>query len=181
MIEKLSQNILADAHFLASPHYDERPQGVSPDLLVIHCISLPPSEFGHCYVEDFFLGKLDADQHPYFLEIASMRVSAHIYIKRDGTLIQFVPLNKRAWHAGLSEFEGRNKCNDFSIGIELEGDVESPYTEKQYACLVTVTQQIQRCYPAITKQRITGHSDIAPSRKQDPGSGFDWDYYLDQL
>ena len=116
-------DLLANAQFLASPHYDDRPTDADIDLLVIHCISLPPEQYGADYVEDFFMGKLDCSLHPYFQQLTSVRVSAHIYIKRDGQLVQFVPLDKRAWHAGLSEFSGQSRCNDFSIGIELEGDV----------------------------------------------------------
>jgi AmpD protein len=176
-----TSGLLPDALYLASPHCDDRPDAVKIDLLVIHCISLPPAQYGGQYVEDFFLGKLDTQIHPYFQQLQSMRVSAHLYIKRDGTLIQFVPLHKRAWHAGLSEFAGQSRCNDFSIGIELEGDVQSPYTPVQYHRLVDVTKQLQVRYPLITKPRITGHSDIAPLRKEDPGPFFDWTRYFSYL
>jgi len=174
-------DLLVNAQFLASPHYDDRPADVDIDLLVIHCISLPPEQYGADYVEDFFLGKLDCSLHPYFQQLISVRVSAHIYIKRDGQLIQFVPLDKRAWHAGLSEFSGKSRCNDFSIGIELEGDVNHPYTAAQYQCLTSVTREIQIRYPSITQARITGHSDIAPVRKDDPGPHFDWSHYFSCL
>ncbi len=170
--------LLAAADFLASPYFDERPTGMNIDLLVIHCISLPPEQYGNNYVEDFFLGKLDCSLHPYFQQLTSLRVSAHLYIKRDGQLIQFVPLDKRAWHAGLSEFAGQTRCNDFSIGIELEGDVNHAYTALQYQCLAKVTAEIQTRYPLITQARITGHSDIAPIRKDDPGPHFDWQHYF---
>ncbi|QUM87576.1 1,6-anhydro-N-acetylmuramyl-L-alanine amidase AmpD [Moritella sp. 36] len=173
-----SLGLLASAHFLSSPHFDERPPKTDIDLLVIHCISLPPEQYGAEYVEDFFLGKLDCSLHPYFQQLESVRVSAHLYIKRDGQLIQFVPLDKRAWHAGLSEFADKSRCNDFSIGIELEGDVNHPYTSVQYQCLATVTADIQQRYPLITLDRITGHSDIAPVRKDDPGPHFDWQHYF---
>ena len=176
-----SAGLLSDALYLASPHCDGRPDTAKIDLLVIHCISLPPAQYGGQYVEDFFLGKLDTQAHPYFQQLQSMRVSAHLYIKRDGTLIQFVPLHKRAWHAGLSEFAGQSRCNDFSIGIELEGDVQSPYTQAQYHRLVDVTKQLQVRYPVITKLRIAGHSDIAPLRKEDPGPLFDWTRYFSCL
>ena len=176
-----ANGILPQARYLASTHCDERPQDCAISLLVLHCISLPPSQFGSHCVEDFFLGKLDHSQHPYFQHLVDVRVSAHLYIKRDGELIQFVPLHKRAWHAGLSEFAGVNRCNDYSIGIELEGDVVSPYTPAQYQCLVAVTKQIRQCYPLITPARITGHSDIAPERKDDPGPYFDWQHYLSYL
>jgi len=171
-------DLLADATFLSSPHFDERPAEIDIDLLVIHCISLPPEQYGSDYVEDFFLGKLDCSLHPYFQKLISVRVSAHVYIKRDGQLIQFVPLDKRAWHAGLSEFAGKSRCNDFSIGIELEGDVNNPYTSAQYQRLAAVTAEIQQRYPLITQDRITGHSDIAPVRKDDPGPHFDWQHYF---
>lgn len=173
--------LLASADFLASPHFDERPTGVDINLLVIHCISLPPEQYGADYVEDFFLGKLDCSLHPYFQQLESVRVSAHLYIRRDGRLIQFVPLAKRAWHAGLSEFYGQTRCNDFSIGIELEGDVNHAYTEEQYQCLTKVTREIQMRHPLITQARITGHSDIAPVRKDDPGPYFDWQHYFSCL
>lgn len=173
-----TSGLLASAAFLSSPHFDERPTDVDIDLLVIHCISLPPEQYGGDYVEDFFQGKLDCSLHPYFQQLVSVRVSAHLYIRRDGRLIQFVPLDKRAWHAGLSEFAGHAKCNDFSIGIELEGDVNHPYTLEQYRCLTAVTQEIQARYPLITQARITGHSDIAPVRKDDPGPYFDWQHYF---
>lgn len=173
--------LLPNAVYLPSNHCDDRPDESDISLLVIHCISLPPSQFGGCFVEDFFLGKLDRHTHPYFQEIADMRVSAHLYIKRDGQVIQFVPLHKRAWHAGLSQFSGRERCNDFSIGIELEGDVDTSYTQAQYTCLVKVTKDIQSRYPLITQSNIQGHSDIAPGRKQDPGNEFDWNNYLSQL
>ncbi|MDX2319358.1 MAG: 1,6-anhydro-N-acetylmuramyl-L-alanine amidase AmpD [Moritella sp.] len=175
---QVSPGLLASADFLPSPHFDERPADIDIDLLVIHCISLPPEQYGGDYVEDFFRGKLDCSLHPYFQRLESVRVSAHLYIKRDGQLIQFVPLDKRAWHAGLSEFSGKSRCNDFSIGIELEGDVNHAYTSAQYQCLVAVTKQVQQCYPLITQDRITGHSDIAPVRKDDPGPHFDWSYYF---
>lgn len=162
-------------------HCDDRPVASDIDLLVIHCISLPPEQYGHNYVEDFFLGRLDTAAHPYFQQLVDVRVSAHLYIRRDGRIVQFVPFTKRAWHAGLSQFDGRVKCNDFSIGIELEGDVHSPYTGIQYERLADVTRQIQRCYPAIIRDRITGHSDIAPDRKDDPGPFFDWPYYFNLL
>lgn len=173
-----SSGLLTSADFLASPHCDERPTDVDIDLLVIHCISLPPEQYGSDHVEDFFLGQLDCSLHPYFQRLIAVRVSAHLYIKRDGKLIQFVPFTKRAWHAGLSEFAGQSCCNDFSIGIELEGDVNHAYTVAQYQCLTKVTREIQTRYPLITQARITGHSAIAPVRKDDPGRYFDWTHYF---
>lgn len=170
-----------------STHYDEREGKNSNivDLLVIHNISLPPankeSDFHNDNVEKFFTGQLDINEHPYFLLIAELRVSAHLYIKRTGEVIQFVPLNKRAWHAGLSEFNGRTRCNDFSIGIELQGTDLLPYTDQQYEALHQVSKQIQTIYPDITEGNIVGHCDIAPGRKTDPGSSFDWQRYKNQL
>lgn len=169
--------IESGAKFLASPHCDNRPENIEISLLVIHCISLPPREFGHEFVEQFFMGKLDSDLHPYFETIKNLRVSAHCYIKRNGELIQFVPLNKRAWHAGKSSFNGVENCNDFSIGIELEGCEDIEYTEQQYSKLVELTKLIQTQYPILTNQNITGHEHIAPNRKTDPGQMFDWGKY----
>ena len=170
---------------LESNHYDDREGNHAVDLLVIHNISLPPAEnetdFNNDNVERFFTGELDSSQHPYFLSIADLRVSAHLYIKRTGQVIQFVPLNKRAWHAGVSEFEGRTRCNDFSIGIELQGTDSLPYTCEQYETLNKVSKQIQTIYPKILMGNIVGHCDIAPGRKTDPGSSFDWSRYKNRL
>jgi AmpD protein len=160
-----------------SPNADERPTGCEVDLLVIHNISLPPGEFGGGHIRDLFLNRLDVTAHPYFREIAHLRVSAHVLIRRDGSARQFVALDRRAWHAGLSSFCGRERCNDFSIGIELEGSDEIPYTRPQYRRLATLTADIQSRFPAIRPGHIVGHSDIAPDRKTDPGPGFDWARY----
>jgi AmpD protein len=168
---------LPGARAAPSPNHDARPPGTVVDLLVIHNISLPPGRFGGPWIEDLFLNRLDPAAHPYFAGIADVRVSAHLLIRRDGELIQFVDLHRRAWHAGASCFQGRSACNDFSIGIELEGADDIPFTERQYARLATVTRLIQRGFPAITRERITGHSDIAPGRKTDPGQSFDWGRY----
>jgi AmpD protein len=157
-----------------SPNHDERPPGTTVDLLVIHNISLPPGQFGGPFIEDLFLNRLDADLHPYFHQIAEVRVSAHLLIRRDGSLVQFVPLERRAWHAGVSQFDNRTACNDFSIGIELEGSDDCGFTDAQYDRLVMVARRIMRRFPAITPERIVGHSDIAPGRKTDPGPLFDW-------
>ncbi len=160
-----------------SPNQDARPEGVTVDLLVIHNISLPPGEFGGPWIEDLFLNRLDPDTHPYFAKIAACRVSSHLLIRRDGKLLQYVPLHRRAWHAGVSSFNGLECCNDYSIGIELEGDDHSGFTGPQYSTLARATKQIISLFPAITQERITGHCDIAPGRKTDPGPGFDWDHY----
>jgi len=164
-----------------SPHQDERPFSMPVDLLVIHNISLPPQEFGGSFIEELFLAKLNPEAHPYFSQISHLRVSAHLLIRRDGTIVQFVPFNQRAWHAGVSQHEGRDACNDFSIGIELEGTDDIPYTGAQYYSLQVVTQALLRAYPAITKDRIVGHEHIAPGRKTDPGPSFDWKRYLASL
>ncbi len=164
-----------------SPNADARPSGVVVDLLVIHNISLPPGEFGGRAIEDFFTNRLDPTTHPYFAGIASLRVSAHLLVLRDGRTTQFVALDQRAWHAGQSSYCGRERCNDFSIGIELEGSDETPFTDAQYERLATLTRTIQSLYPAISDQRIVGHSDIAPGRKSDPGPCFDWGRYRDDL
>ena len=165
---------LPEARKLPSPNCDRRPPDTTIDLLVIHNISLPPGEFGGPWIDDLFLNRLDPAIDPYFREVAVLRVSAHLLIRRDGELIQYVDLNHRAWHAGASSYAGRRACNDFSIGVELEGTDEAPYTERQYCGLVHVTRTLQRLFPAITAERIVGHSDIAPGRKTDPGLAFDW-------
>lgn len=169
-----------------SEHFDQREHAEqSIDLLVIHNISLPPAkseeDFDNDNVEAFFTGQLDYQQHPYFEAIKDLRVSAHLYIKRSGKVVQFVPLNQRAWHAGVSEFEGRSKCNDFSIGIELQGTDDLPFTDAQYEALTKLTKEIVQKYPGITKERIVGHSDIAPGRKTDPGPCFDWNRLISKL
>lgn len=154
-----------------SPHFDERPPGERISLVVIHGISLPPGDFGGPHIDDLFLGKLDPDAHPYFREIEGLRVSSHFVIRRDGKLVQYVPCAMRAWHAGASEWKGRSRCNDFSIGIELEGADDVPYAEPQYETLANLVRALSDRYGALD---IAGHSDIAPGRKTDPGPYFDW-------
>jgi len=163
-----------------SPNFNERPRG-EISLLVIHNISLPPAQFATGKVQEFFQNRLDVTEHPYFAGIADLRVSAHFLIERDGTVTQFVSCLERAWHAGVSMFEGRETCNDFSVGIELEGTDDLPFTDEQYRALTALTRQLQKRFPAITDQRICGHSDIAPGRKTDPGPAFDWARYLAAL
>lgn len=160
-----------------SPHFNARPYQDDISLLVIHYISLPPEEFGGDFIDQFFQCKLDPSQHPYFEEIKDLRVSAHCLINRKGEITQYVNFNDMAWHAGLSCFEGRDKCNEYSIGIELEGSNNQPFTEAQYQTLAKLTQAIQASYPQITAQRITGHQHISPGRKEDPGQYFDWKKY----
>ena len=170
----IEQHRLTNAKQIPSPNYDDRPNPVDISLLVIHCISLPPGEFDNPYINQLFCNVLDPDAHPYFKEIYQLTVSAHLLIKRDGSCVQFVPFNKRAWHAGKSNYQGKERCNDFSIGIELEGTESIPYTEAQYIQLAEVIDSLLKAYPNLSKQQITGHSDIAPGRKNDPGASFDW-------
>jgi AmpD protein len=166
--------LLLNVRYVPSPNYNDRPLGTPVDLLVIHNISLPPGEFGHSYIDAFFTNTLDRMLHPYFDEIASLTVSSHCLIRRDGEIVQYVSFNKRAWHAGDSCFAGRENCNDFSIGIELEGTDHIPYTSEQYQVLAALTMTLKNAYPKITPDRIVGHEAIAPMRKTDPGPAFDW-------
>lgn len=160
-----------------SPNCDERPQVDDINLLVIHAISLPPDCFGGPHVRELFCNELNPQAHPFFDEIKDLRVSAHLFVRRDGRIQQFVPLTARAWHAGQSQFDGRERCNDFSIGIELEGSDQHRFTRPQYRALIRLTRLIQARWPAITDARIAGHCDIAPGRKTDPGPCFDWARY----
>ena len=164
-----------------SPFYNQRPDDCAISLLVIHCISLPEGVYGGNQVEQLFTGCLDCSEDASFVNLQGVKVSAHCVIRRDGEIEQYVPFEKRAWHAGRSYFAGVEECNDYSIGIELEGTDKSAYTEKQYQALAMLTKQIQLRYPTITEPRITAHSDIAPGRKTDPGSEFDWPYYFSLL
>ena len=157
-----------------SPHRDARPDGETVSLLVVHHISLPPGEFGGPYIDQLFAGTLDCDAHPYFERLRGLRVSAHACVFRDGQVRQYVPTTERAWHAGESHFDGRERCNDFSIGIELEGDEHGPFTDAQYTALARLVVAALQTYPALTPERLVGHSDIAPGRKLDPGPYFDW-------
>ena len=167
-------NWLQPARHLPSPNCDSRPAGTRIELLVIHGISLPPGQFGGADIDALFTNRLDPDAHPYFRQVAALRVSSHVLIRRDGELVQYVPLSKRAWHAGSSRFCGRSRCNDFSVGIELEGTDCLPYEEVQYHRLAELTALLMRVSPAVTKARIVGHQYIAPGRKTDPGPAFDW-------
>jgi N-acetyl-anhydromuramoyl-L-alanine amidase len=163
-----------DARECPSPHQDERPDPQDIGLVVIHNISLPPGRFGGPYIDDLFLGRLDPAAHPYFLDVATLRVSSHLCIFRDGAVTQYVPFDRRAWHAGVSNWQGRERCNDFSIDIELEGTDERPFDDRQYASLVAALRALFARYPKLGSRRLTGHSDIAPGRKTDPGPHFDW-------
>jgi AmpD protein len=165
---------ITGARFVASPNRDARPAGRAIDLLVIHHISLPPGEFGGPGIVELFTNRLDPAAHPYYSTLAGMKVSAHFLIRRDGALWQFVPCAERAWHAGESSWKGRARCNDFSIGIELEGTGEAPFTAAQYRQLARLTRVLKARYPI---RDIVGHSDIAPGRKSDPGPHFGWARY----
>jgi AmpD protein len=166
--------LIREARQVASPNCDARPDGAEIGVLVVHAISLPPREYGGGYIERFFANRLDPGEHPYFAEIADLRVSAHFLVARDGGLVQFVPTHLRAWHAGLSRFQGREQVNDFSIGIELEGCDEHPFEDNQYRTLSLLVDCLMRAYPAIRREAIVGHCDVAPGRKTDPGPCFDW-------
>jgi AmpD protein len=172
---------LAGARLCPSPNCGERPADSEISLLVIHGISLPPGQFGGGYIEQFFTNQLNADEHRYFAEIAALQVSSHLLIDREGEVVQFVPLSRRAWHAGVSSFAGCANCNDYSIGIELEGTDTTPYSAKQYQSLVQVCRQLLAIYPALTTERVVGHSDISPGRKTDPGPAFDWARFFSML
>lgn len=157
-----------------SPNQDPRPGTDDPSLIVVHSISLPPGEFGGSGIEQLFTNTLDWDAHPYFAEIRELRVSSHLLVRRDAAVIQFVPFRQRAWHAGESRFRGVPCCNDYSIGVELEGDDKQDYTDPQYAALASIIAALMKCYPVLNSRRIAGHCDIAPGRKTDPGPAFDW-------
>ena len=169
-----STGLLAGVRQVLSPHFDERPAGVRPELLVVHGISLPPGEFGGPWIDRLFTGTLPADADPSFGGRAGLRVSAHVLIRRDGELVQYVPFGQRAWHAGKSTWQGRESCNDFSIGVELEGTDQTQYADAQYHALAALAAALIRTYPTLSPQAIAGHSDIAPGRKTDPGQSFDW-------
>lgn len=171
----LATGLLRGGRQVLSPHRDPRPAGQAPELLVVHGISLPPGEFGGPWIDRLFCGDLPASAHPYFAGIAALRVSAHLLVRRDGAVTQYVPLQARAWHAGASNWQGRDTCNDFSIGIELEGTDEVPYTDAQYTALTALLEALRRVWPVLAPPRIVGHSDVAPGRKTDPGPSFDWD------
>jgi N-acetyl-anhydromuramoyl-L-alanine amidase len=169
-------DLLRGMTYRASPNQDLRPASDDISGIVIHNISLPPGDFGGGWIDDLFLNRLDPNAHPYFEPIAEMKVSAHVLIRRDGEIIQYVPFDKRAWHAGVSCWNGRERCNDFTIGIELEGCDDLHFEQQQYTALVEVIQCLSRTYPKITPKTIIGHQHIAPDRKTDPGPYFDWDH-----
>tara|TARA_Y100001935_G_C17290560_1_gene503047 strand:- start:266 stop:811 length:546 start_codon:yes stop_codon:yes gene_type:complete len=164
-----------------SPNFNSRPKNQNVDLIIIHCISLPPGIFKGNSIEKFFKNKLDFNSHPYFKEIKNLKVSSHFLIRRDGHIQQFVALNKRAWHAGESNFLGKKDCNDYSIGIELEGTEDTNFEEIQYKNLINLTENIIKYFPLITLDRIIGHSEVSPNRKTDPGQFFDWKKYKNSI
>jgi AmpD protein len=170
----LETDLMRGAKQVASPNYDARPAGVEADLIVIHGISLPPGEFGGPWIERLFTNTLPAEIHPYFAEVAPLRVSSHLVVQRDGALTQYVSFADRAWHAGQSNYQGRAACNDFSVGVELEGADTLPYEATQYEALAAVVAALCAAYPRLSADRLAGHSDIAPGRKTDPGPAFDW-------
>ncbi|MGR8940423.1 MAG: 1,6-anhydro-N-acetylmuramyl-L-alanine amidase AmpD [Gammaproteobacteria bacterium] len=170
----IDRHWLVGANRIESPNFDDRPDADDVSLIVIHCISLPPGEFGHSYIDQLFCNRLDPALHPYFDGIYRLKVSAHLLIKRCGEITQYVPFDKCAWHAGASSYRGRARCNDFSIGIELEGVETIAYTEAQYRQLAKVIKSLLAHYPTLSRQQIAGHCDIAPERKTDPGASFDW-------
>jgi AmpD protein len=172
---------LNSATQMPSPNIDQRPDVADISLLVIHNISLPPNQFGGGYIGQFFTNCLNPDDHDYFAGICQLKVSSHLLIDRLGEITQFAGFDQRAWHAGVSQFDGRENCNDFSIGIEMEGADHIPYTEVQYQVLAEVTDLLLQAHPLLSAERIVGHSDIAPGRKTDPGEAFDWGRYKRQI
>ena len=166
--------LLSGVRQVLSPHFDARPAGTMAELLVVHGISLPPGEFGGPWIDRLFTGTLPPEAHPYFRELAAARLSAHALVRRDGAIVQYVPFGERAWHAGASQYRGRSTCNDFSVGVELEGTDDTPYTEAQYQQLAALAAALLAAYASLSAEHIVGHSDIAPGRKTDPGATFDW-------
>ncbi|MCL4408827.1 1,6-anhydro-N-acetylmuramyl-L-alanine amidase AmpD [Aliidiomarina haloalkalitolerans] len=177
----IKQHRLQGVRYCPSPHVDARPDPNDISLLVVHGISLPAGQFGGEFITDLFLGELDCTAHSEFAPLEGLRVSAHCLIRRDGEIIQYVDFDQRAWHAGVSSWQGRERCNDFAIGIELEGTDNTPYTESQYQVLAQVAGALTKHYPRLSADRIVGHEDIAPGRKTDPGPAFNWDYFRSLL
>jgi AmpD protein len=166
--------LLRQARHVGSPNHDERPSDCAPELILVHGISLPPDEYGGPWIDQLFMNALPSDAHPYFAAIAHLKVSSHVLVRRDGELVQYVPFHRRAWHAGASTYCGRERCNDFSIGIELEGSDQVPYEPVQYRRLAELIVALVNAYPSLSPERIAGHSEVAPGRKTDPGEAFDW-------
>jgi len=178
---KLERGAVSTAKQVPSLNCDDRLEGMDIEAIIIHAISLPPGKYEGEYVEQFFCNGLDEDAYPYFVEIAGVKVSSHFYIRRNGELVQFVSVDKRAWHAGASCCMGREAVNDFSIGIELEGCDEDVFEDVQYQTLVELTRTLISAIPTLSVEHIYGHADIAPGRKTDPGPGFDWKHYREKL
>lgn len=176
-----TSGLVSGARILPSPNCDARPSGCQPELIVVHSISLPPGDFGGPWIDRFFTNRLDPGAHPYFQEISALQVSAHLLIRRDGEVVQYVPLTMRAWHAGESCHDGRSCCNDFSVGIELEGLDDLPYEDVQYERLAELVQVLRTSFASLRDAPVVGHSDIAPERKTDPGPAFDWARLQDLL
>lgn len=174
MVIDVLSGLLTTATYCPSPNHDERPNGYLPELIIIHNISLPPGEFGGDFINQLFKNTLNPDEHPFFAEISHLKVASHLLIRRSGEIVQYVPFHLRAFHAGVSIYRGRSRCNDFSIGIELEGTDFIPFTEAQYQQLTAVIQALCLHYPSLSCAHITGHQHIAPERKTDPGPFFDW-------
>ena len=174
VIDLQRDGVLEAARQVESPNCDARPPAVVPELIVVHGISLPPGEYGGPWIDLLFTNELPRDAHPYFATVADLHVSSHLLIRRDGEPVQYVPFGRRAWHAGVSSWQGRERCNDYSIGIELEGTDHDPYESAQYAMLGRVIALLCRTYPSLAPERVVGHSDVAPGRKTDPGLAFDW-------
>jgi N-acetyl-anhydromuramoyl-L-alanine amidase len=170
----LESGLMRGARQIASPNHDSRPDGVQADLIVVHGISLPPGEYGGPWIDRLFTNTLPAEVHPYFSEVGSLRVSSHLVVRRDGAVTQYVKFTERAWHAGKSMYQGREACNDFSVGVELEGTDTLPYEAAQYGALAQVVAALCAAYPRLSVDRLVGHSDIAPGRKTDPGPAFEW-------
>ncbi len=177
----INDGLLSNSEFRASPNFNKRPPGTDIDCLVIHCISLPAGEFGLPWIDALFLNRLKCDEHPDFADLKGLTVSSHLLIRRKGEIIQYVPFHLRAWHAGVSCFRERENCNDYSIGIELEGADDICYEPEQYHSLISVTAALMQTYPGITQDRVVGHCDIAAGRKTDPGPAFDWSYYRNKI
>jgi AmpD protein len=169
-----STGLLLNVRQVLTNHFEPRPSGMTPDLIIVHGISLPPGDFGGPWIDRLFTGTLPPDAHPYFRAMAVGRVSAHALVRRDGEIVQYVPFGERAWHAGRSEYQGRRECNDYSIGIELEGTDDVPYEPAQYDSLAALIKALMNAYPTLSREHIAGHSDVAPGRKTDPGTSFDW-------
>ena len=168
-------HLIEDISYLPSDNYDLRPDNIDIDTIIIHCISLPEGSYNNDNVRDLFTNKLDISKDKSFNSLRDLRVSSHLFIKRDGSISQFVPFNMRAWHAGVSKYNGRENYNDFSIGIELEGTSNSIFTEEQYSKLREIIKIIKTCYPKIVEDNILGHNKVSPDRKEDPGKFFEWD------